>query len=142
MYPLSRAALARAQLRQMEAESQIRSASAALSRSMAVAQGATYDPELPDLNIGVTEPLPKLLVEAFSQRPELRALGRVLTRSSAVLRMLSLLGFPFSLTAVFRLIPAGLRDAVYDFIARSSIRWFGRMHACRLPSPSERHRLL
>jgi predicted DCC family thiol-disulfide oxidoreductase YuxK len=68
--------------------------------------------------------------------------GRVLLRSTAVLRMFSLLGFPFSLTAVFRLIPAGLRDVVYDFIARNRIRWFGRMQACRLPAPAERHRFL
>jgi predicted DCC family thiol-disulfide oxidoreductase YuxK len=68
--------------------------------------------------------------------------GRVLTRSSAVLRMFSLLGFPFSLTAGFRLIPASLRDAVYDLIARNRIRWFGRMQTCRLPAPAERHRFL
>jgi len=68
--------------------------------------------------------------------------GRALSRSSAVLRMLSLLGFPFSLTGVFRFIPAGLRDAVYDLIARNRIRWFGRMQTCRLPAPSERHRFL
>ena len=68
--------------------------------------------------------------------------GRVLMRSSAVLRMFSLLGFPFALAAVFRLIPAGLRDTLYDFIARNRIRWFGRMQACRLPAPTERHRFL
>lgn len=68
--------------------------------------------------------------------------GRVLIRSSAVLRMLSLLGFPFSLTAVLRLIPAGLRDVGYDFIARNRLRWFGRMNVCRLPAPAERHRFL
>jgi predicted DCC family thiol-disulfide oxidoreductase YuxK len=68
--------------------------------------------------------------------------GRVLTRSSAVLRMFSLLGFPFSLTAGFRLIPASLRDAVYDLIARNRIRWFGRTQTCRLPAPAERHRFL
>ena len=66
--------------------------------------------------------------------------GRWLSRSTAVLRMFSLLGFPFSLIAVFRLIPAVLRDVVYDFIARNRIRWFGRMQACRLPAPAERHR--
>ena len=68
--------------------------------------------------------------------------GRVLLRSTAVLRMFSLLGFPFSLTAVFRLIPAGLCDVVYDFIARNRIRRFGRMQACRLSAPAERHRFL
>jgi len=66
--------------------------------------------------------------------------GRVLLRSTATLRMFCLLGFPFSLTAVFRLIPARLRDVVYDFIARNRIRWFGKMQACRLPAPAERHR--
>jgi predicted DCC family thiol-disulfide oxidoreductase YuxK len=68
--------------------------------------------------------------------------GRVLLPSTAVLRMFSLLGFPFSLTAVFRLIPAGLCDVVYDFIARNRIRRFGRMQACRLSAPAERHRFL
>jgi predicted DCC family thiol-disulfide oxidoreductase YuxK len=68
--------------------------------------------------------------------------GRVLLRSTAVLRMLSLLGFPFSLAAAFQVIPAGLRDVGYDFIARNRIRWFGRMQACRLPAPADRHRFL
>ena len=63
-------------------------------------------------------------------------------RSEAVLRMFALLGFPFSLTAIFRLIPAGIRDAVYDFIARNRTRWFGRAQACRVPSPAERHRFV
>ena len=68
--------------------------------------------------------------------------GVVLLRSAAVLRMLSLLGFPFSLAAVFRLIPGALRDFVYDWIARNRLKWFGQRQACRLPSPAERHRFL
>ncbi len=63
-------------------------------------------------------------------------------RSDAVLRMLSLLGFPFSLLGIFRLIPAALRDAVYDLIARNRKRWFGKTTQCRIPAPSERHRFL
>ena len=63
-------------------------------------------------------------------------------RSDAVLRMLELLGFPFSLAWIFRLIPALIRDAVYDTIARNRTRWFGRMATCRLPSPAERHRFI
>src|SRR5580658_4155924 len=43
-------------------------------------------------------------------------------RSEAVLRMLKLLGFPFSLTGVFRLIPVSIRDAIYDAIARNRTR--------------------
>lgn len=63
-------------------------------------------------------------------------------RSDAVLRMLSLLGFPFSLMGIFQVIPAALRDAAYDLIARNRKRWFGKTVACRIPAPSERHRFL
>ena len=67
---------------------------------------------------------------------------RIRLRSDAVLRMLSLLGFPFSLLGILRVIPAGLRDAVYDVIARNRQRWFGRRVQCRVPTPEERHRFL
>jgi predicted DCC family thiol-disulfide oxidoreductase YuxK len=63
-------------------------------------------------------------------------------RSGAVLRMLALLGFPFSLAAVFRVIPSAPRDALYDWFARNRLKWFGRRQTCRLPSPTERHRFL
>ncbi|HEX3876508.1 MAG TPA: DCC1-like thiol-disulfide oxidoreductase family protein [Bryobacteraceae bacterium] len=66
----------------------------------------------------------------------------VRVRSDAVLRMLALLGLPFSLAGVFRVIPAAIRDFFYDTFARNRIKWFGRMQACRLPSPAERHRFL
>lgn len=68
--------------------------------------------------------------------------GIVRLRSAAVLRMLGLLGFPFSLTAIFRLIPSALRDVMYDWIARNRLKWFGRRQTCRLPAPAERHRFL
>jgi len=68
--------------------------------------------------------------------------GQVLLRSTAVLRMLRLLGFPFSLAAIFGVIPEKIRDAAYDFVARNRTRWFGRTQACRLPTAAERHRFL
>jgi predicted DCC family thiol-disulfide oxidoreductase YuxK len=68
--------------------------------------------------------------------------SHVLLRSDAVLRMLSLLGFPFDLTAILRIVPASIRDAVYDVIARNRTRWFGRTQSCRIPAPAERHRFI
>jgi predicted DCC family thiol-disulfide oxidoreductase YuxK len=68
--------------------------------------------------------------------------GNIRLRSDAVLRMLELLGFPFAAAGVFRVIPAGFRDAVYDFIARNRTRWFGKMKACRVPTPAERGRFI
>lgn len=68
--------------------------------------------------------------------------NRVLLRSDAVLRMLDLLGFPFSLTAVFQLIPKAMRDVGYDLIARNRTSWFGKTQVCRVPGPDERHRFI
>jgi predicted DCC family thiol-disulfide oxidoreductase YuxK len=66
--------------------------------------------------------------------------GAILQRSAAVLRMLRLLGFPFSLATAFQLIPRAPRDFIYDWFARNRLRWFGRRKVCRIPSPTERHR--
>jgi predicted DCC family thiol-disulfide oxidoreductase YuxK len=68
--------------------------------------------------------------------------GAVLLRSAAVLRMMSLLGFPFSIATVFRLMPSSLRDAMYEWFARNRLKWFGRRPTCRMPSEAERHRFL
>jgi predicted DCC family thiol-disulfide oxidoreductase YuxK len=63
-------------------------------------------------------------------------------RSEATIRMLQLLGLPFSLAGIFRMIPVSVRDAVYDTVARNRTRWFGRMSICRTPMPTERHRFI
>jgi len=68
--------------------------------------------------------------------------GAILQRSAAVLRILGLLGFPFSLATVFRIVPTEPRDDVYEWFARNRMKWFGRLEVCRLPSPAERHRFL
>ena len=68
--------------------------------------------------------------------------GQVFTRSSAALRILRQLNMPWPLLAVFLLVPAGIRDRVYGFIARNRYRWFGRTAACRVPTPELRARFL
>jgi predicted DCC family thiol-disulfide oxidoreductase YuxK len=64
--------------------------------------------------------------------------GVVHERSTAALRIISQLGGPWSLLAVFRLVPRFIRDAVYDWVARNRYGWFGKRDTCRLPSPEER----
>ncbi len=82
------------------------------------------------------------LLEAGTGSIVLAENGAVRLRSEAVIRMLTLLGLPFSLAAVFRVIPRAPRDFMYDWIARNRLKWFGRRASCRLPSPAERHRFL
>jgi predicted DCC family thiol-disulfide oxidoreductase YuxK len=63
-------------------------------------------------------------------------------RSEAALRILQHLGGMWSLLGVFRIVPRFVRDAVYRFIARHRLGWFGGATACRLPSDEERRQLL
>jgi predicted DCC family thiol-disulfide oxidoreductase YuxK len=69
-------------------------------------------------------------------RPE-----RLLTRSSAVLRVLRYLGGPWRLGLVAHAVPRGVRDALYRLLARHRRRLFPA-EACLLPSPEHRHRFL
>jgi predicted DCC family thiol-disulfide oxidoreductase YuxK len=45
-------------------------------------------------------------------------------------------------TRVLRIIPRGLRNRIYDFIARNRYAWFGRDEACLRPTPELMARLL
>jgi len=63
-------------------------------------------------------------------------------RSDAALAILSGLGGIWRLAAVFRIVPRRLRDAVYDYIARKRFERYGRLDACRVPTPQEHERFL
>jgi predicted DCC family thiol-disulfide oxidoreductase YuxK len=63
-------------------------------------------------------------------------------RSTATIRMARRLGFPWSLAAIARVVPAGIRDVVYRVIARNRLRWFGERDTCRIPTPDEASRFL
>jgi predicted DCC family thiol-disulfide oxidoreductase YuxK len=63
-------------------------------------------------------------------------------RSEASLRTVIGLGGMWGAAAVLLWIPRIVRDTVYEFIARHRYRWFGKVDACRLPTPEERSRFL
>jgi predicted DCC family thiol-disulfide oxidoreductase YuxK len=63
--------------------------------------------------------------------------GKAFRKSDAVLRALAALGGIWKLSAVLRLIPRFLRDAIYDLVSRNRYRWFGRLKACRAPVPGD-----
>lgn len=64
--------------------------------------------------------------------------GRALERSDAVLAIARRMRFPWSVLGVFRVLPRGLRDVLYRFMARNRYRWFGRADACMVPTPELR----
>ena len=68
--------------------------------------------------------------------------GKVYQKSSAALRVLNELPWYWKEFQILRIVPAFLRDAIYDFIARNRYRWFGRKDQCMIPSPEVRSRFL
>ncbi len=68
--------------------------------------------------------------------------GRLLRKARAILHALVVLGLPWSLGAVFAVLPTVVLDWLYDRVAKNRYRWFGRYEQCRLPSPDERERFL
>jgi len=63
-------------------------------------------------------------------------------KSAAVLRVARRLGLPWSLAWPLRVVPRGLRDAVYDFVAAHRYQVFGRREECMVPSPDVSDRFL
>lgn len=68
--------------------------------------------------------------------------GKTFTKSGAALRIARKLRFPWPLLSVFLLIPAPVRDLIYDWIARNRYRWFGKREACMIPTADIRDRFL
>jgi predicted DCC family thiol-disulfide oxidoreductase YuxK len=69
--------------------------------------------------------------------------GEVALRSTAALRVASAhMRFPWRLAGVFLIVPRFLRDAVYRFVAKNRIKWFGTADACELPAPGQAERFI
>jgi len=63
-------------------------------------------------------------------------------KSEAVLRILKEIGGVWKLFYVLKIIPKPLRDWMYDKIARSRYRLFGKMDSCMIPSKEIQARFL
>lgn len=86
--------------------------------------------------------LPSRFHPESSQTVILEDDGRFRVRSDAALAIMAGLGGVWRATALLRLVPRPLRDAIYDWIARHRFRWFGRRNECRVPGPEARERFL
>ncbi|MBK9227738.1 MAG: thiol-disulfide oxidoreductase DCC family protein [Ignavibacteria bacterium] len=68
--------------------------------------------------------------------------GKLYDKSSAALKIASMLPFPYPLSILFRVFPKALRDIVYDYIAKNRYKWFGKKDACRIPDAETKSRFL
>lgn len=81
-------------------------------------------------------PVPDLTTSILFDR------GLFFYKSQAFFRIMSKLGFPWSLACIFQVIPSVISDFVYDRIAQNRYRIFGQRKTCRIPTAEERSRFL
>ena len=62
--------------------------------------------------------------------------------SDAVLRVLAGFGGIYRAASALRLLPRGVRDRLYRWVARNRYRWFGRSDTCWLPAPEHADRFI
>lgn len=63
-------------------------------------------------------------------------------KSTAALRISRQLNGAWKLLYVFIIIPAPIRNALYNILARNRYKWFGKKESCMLPPPGIRKRFL
>lgn len=64
------------------------------------------------------------------------------TKSDAALEIAQNLGGLWKLSAVFTWIPTGIRNRIYDFIAKNRYKWFGKQESCMIPTPELKAKFL
>ncbi len=67
---------------------------------------------------------------------------KVYQKSDAALEIARRMDGIWKIFYVFKIIPAFLRNPIYDLVARNRYRIFGRTDACRIPTPELKARFL
>ena len=67
---------------------------------------------------------------------------KIYTKSTGALRMLKKLGGPWSLLYAFIIVPAFIRDGIYNWVAQNRYNWFGKKVQCMIPTPEWKERFL
>ena len=55
-------------------------------------------------------------------------------KSQAALEIAKILGGFFHLGTVFRIIPTGISNQLYDYIAKNRYKWYGKKESCMIPT--------
>lgn len=64
------------------------------------------------------------------------------SKSTAAIKVARHLGFPRNVMSVFFIIPAFIRNWVYDYIAKNRYKWYGKQEACMIPTPELKSKFL
>lgn len=95
-------------------------------------QGATGQRLLKEYNLPHTHLFSFILIDN----------DKAYTKSSAALRVCRHLNTPVNWLYGLIVIPAFIRDAVYNLVAKKRYKWFGKTDECRTPTPLLQKRFL
>ena len=68
--------------------------------------------------------------------------GKAYVRSEAALQIAREFAWPWQFLRIARVVPAPIRDALYNWVARNRYRWFGKTDTCMVPSADIKARFL
>ena len=68
--------------------------------------------------------------------------GKLCSKSTAALKVCRYLKGLWPLCYGFIIVPAFIRNAVYDLIAKNRYKWFGQKKECMVPTPDVKARFL
>jgi predicted DCC family thiol-disulfide oxidoreductase YuxK len=68
--------------------------------------------------------------------------GRLFQKSNAALEIASMLDGMWPGLYGFKIVPAFIRDFIYDWIAKNRYRWFGKKEECMIPTPEMKARFV
>lgn len=63
-------------------------------------------------------------------------------KSAAAIEIANAFGGIFHFGTVFKIIPTGLRNRVYDYVAKNRYKWYGKNDACMVPTPELKAKFL
>lgn len=66
----------------------------------------------------------------------------IVSKSTAALKVASKLGFPTNMLSVFLIVPAFIRNWVYNIVAKNRYKWYGKKDACMVPTPELKSKFL
>lgn len=66
----------------------------------------------------------------------------VFIKSTAILKISKQMSGLYPLAFGFIIIPAFIRDIVYDFVARNRYKWFGKKDSCMIPTAEVKEKFI
>ncbi|KAF2519303.1 thiol-disulfide oxidoreductase DCC family protein [Flavobacterium salilacus subsp. salilacus] len=63
-------------------------------------------------------------------------------KAEAAIKIASALGGIYKLMNIFNILPKGLNNKVYDYVAKNRYKWYGKKEECMIPTPEMKAKFL